>query len=583
MMKTNPTGYVPEKASFQEYLGIFRGIQMPWLFIVLIFAATIATTYAGLGISIFTGDMVDAQGNVPVAQLVSFALGYAVISACTAGRTIFESIASQRINLGLRQKLWRKIIYTKQSCYDADGGETLVSRVTTDCDFASNLLTTLVSLISLAVSMFTYLTQMYATNVTLSNYMLLLIPLSLLIGWGYARLRFLIAQKTQAMLARTTAYLAERTGNLALIKTSNAQAQELRQGEANFQEQYKTQIQTGLMSIFYSALQTLYNIVSILIPFLVGGSFVAAGKLTAGEVVAFYMISTSVGTSFTNVIDSAGAIRQSNGALARVINAMKLPDERSRTGAALDEPDKDLSFVDVTFGYGQADVLHSVSCQIPKRKVTAVIGANGSGKTTLFKLIERLYDPRKGSIRFGEKDAAGYDLRSWRKVFGVVAQGSPLMEGTIRENICYGCERPVSEEELLKVAKKARVYDFVSQLPEGFDTLVAPGGVNFSGGQRQCIAIARAMMCSLDYLLLDEATSNLDAHSERAVLEALEELMRNRTTVIIAHSLSTIRKADHVIVLRDGQVEASGAPKQILEASGNYLSKVMNRKRPEMA
>ena len=239
--------------------------------------------------------------------------------------------------------------------------------------------------------------------------------------------------------------------------------------------------------------------------------------------------------------------------------------------------------MDVTFGYGQADVLHSVSCQIPKRKVTAVIGANGSGKTTLFKLIERLYDPRKGSIRFGEKDAAGYDLRSWRKVFGVVAQGSPLMEGTIRENICYGCERPVSEEELLKVAKKARVYDFVSQLPEGFDTLVAPGGVNFSGGQRQCIAIARAMMCSLDYLLLDEATSNLDAHSERAVLEALEELMRNRTTVIIAHSLSTIRKADHVIVLRDGQVEASGAPKQILEASGNYLSKVMNRKRPEMA
>ena len=155
--------------------------------------------------------------------------------------------------------------------------------------------------------------------------------------------------------------------------------------------------------------------------------------------------------------------------------------------------------------------------------------------------------------------------------------------GLIRENICYGCQRPVSEEELIKVARKARVYDFVSKLPEGFDTLVSPGGANFSGGQRQCIAIARAMMCAPDYLLLDEATSNLDAHSERAVMEALEELMRGRTTVIIAHSLATIRRADHVIVLREGQVEASGSPRQILEASGNYLSKVMNRKRPNMA
>ncbi|MDE6881317.1 MAG: ABC transporter ATP-binding protein/permease [Oscillospiraceae bacterium] len=580
-MKKNTAGYAPEKAPFQEYLRIFKGIKMPWLFIFLIFAATIATTYAGLGISMFTGDMVDAQGNVPVAQLVSFALGYAVMSACTAGRTIFEQIASERINLGLRQKLWRKIVYTKQSCYDADGGESLVSRVTTDCDFASKLLTTVVSLLSLAVSMFTYLTQMYAMNVALSNYMLLFIPLSILIGWGFAKLKFLIAQRTQAMLARTTAYLAERTSNLALIKTSNAQTQELRQGEANFQEQFKTQIQTGLMGAFSSALQTLFNIVSVLIPFLVGGGLVAAGKLTAGEVVAFYMISSTVGGSFTNVIFDVGTIRQSNGALARVINAMKLPDEQNASGSTIDEPDQDLSFVDVEFGYGEADVLRRVSCRIPKGQVTAVIGSNGSGKSTMFKLIERLYDPRKGSIRFGEKDVGSFDLHAWRKAFAMVAQGSPLMEGTVRENICYGCERPVSEDELIKVAKQARVYDFVSKLPQGFSTPVTAGGANFSGGQRQCIAIARAMMCSPDYLLLDEATSNLDAHSERAVMEALEELMRNRTTIVIAHSLSAIRRADHVIVLRDGQVEASGSPKQILEASGNYLTKVMGRKGPQ--
>lgn len=582
-MKENRLSYTPEKASFREYLGIFKGIKMPWLFIVLIFAATIGSTVAAMSLSFFTGDMVDAQGNVPTGQLASFAVGYAAMGLCAALNVIFEGVASERINLGLREKLWRKIIYTKQSCYDADGGEGLVSRVTTDCDYASRLLTTVIGLLSIAMSMVMMVGTMYGMNVTLSNYMLLLIPLSLVIGWGYARLKFLIAQKTQAMLARTTAYLAERTADLALVKTANAQAREAAQGEANFREQYVMQIQTGLMSAFYSALQTLYSIVSIVIPFAVGAGLVAAGKLTAGEVIAFYGISTSVGTYFTNVIDSVGTVRQANGALARVINTMKLPDEQGDQGRSMDQPDEDISFADVEFSYGGEPVLKNVSCLIPKHKVTAVIGANGSGKSTMFKLIQRLYDPGKGTVRFGETDASEYSLSAWRKTFGVVAQGSPLMEGTIRDNICYGCERPVSEDELVKAAKQARVYDFVSKLPDGFDTVVTSGGQNFSGGQRQCIAIARAMMCSPDYLLLDEATSNLDASSERAVMEALQELMRDRTTVIIAHSLSAIRKADHVIVLREGQVEASGSPKQILEDSGNYLSKVMARKRPDPA
>ena len=223
-MKKQHVDYRPEKARFGEYLAMFRGIKMPWLFIILIFVATVCSTFAALNISMFTGDMVDANGRVPAAQLAAFALSYLLVGLCTAGSAIFQGVASERINLGLREKLWRKIIYTQQSCYDADGGETLVSRVTTDCDYASKLLTTIVGLVSLAFSMATYLTQMYAMNVTLSNYMLLLIPFSALIGWGYAKLRFLIAQKTQAMLARTTTYLVERTANLPLIKTANAKS-----------------------------------------------------------------------------------------------------------------------------------------------------------------------------------------------------------------------------------------------------------------------------------------------------------------------------------------------------------------------
>ena len=577
-MKQTKTAERSEKTGILAYFRAMKGVQIPWVLLVLIFAASMGSTYAGMNISFFTGDMVDARGNVPTQQLVNYGLSYVGLGLAAAAGYVFTAIAAEKINLGIRTKLWRKIMYTKQSCYDADGGEALVSRVTTDCDFASKLITTIVSMLSLFVSLGIYISRMYQINATISSAMLLLIPVSVLTGWLYARLKFLIARKNQAMLSRTTTYLVERTKSLSLIKTANAQNAEIANGRENFREQYHMQIKSGLMNVFYSALQTGVNILSILIPFVVGAKLVSAGVLKVGMVIAFYTIATTVGVEVTNVIDSVGTIRQANGAMSRVISALELPDEEAAAGMTMDVPDQDIRFEEVDFRYGEKEVLHKITCTVPRNKITAVVGTNGSGKSTLFKLIERLYDPCTGRMCFGDTDAKEFDLHAWRKAFCLVAQGAPLMEGTVRENICYGCQRPVTEEELVRVAKQARVYDFVSQLPEGFETLVAPGGTNFSGGQRQCIAIARAMMNNPDYLLLDEATCSLDAASERLVMEALEELMEGRTTVIIAHSLATIRKADHVIVLRDGAVEDSGAPAKILRSANNYLSKVMGRR-----
>ncbi len=576
-MKKEET-YRPERATIKEYIGIFKGIRIPWLMYLMMIVCTVAMTLVSINMAYFTGDAVDAQGNVPTAQLVSYAVGYFALGGISALSTIFSGVANERVNLGLRQKLWRKIIYTKQNCYDKDGGETLVSRVTTDCDYASSLFTVLVDMLTMLLSVGMYLSQMYQLNRVLANSMLILIPLSILIGIVYSRMKYFIAQKMQAMLANSTSYLIERTRNLALVKTANAQQTEVEIGEEKFQQQYEMQIKNSMMYTLYGALQRVYSIISIAIPFAVGAALVASGKITAGEVIVFYQIAGTVGTSYTNIIDFVGTVRQSHGALVRVINAMKLPDEQDATGKSMDEPDADLTFEKVSFAYDAEPVLKEIVCTVPKHQVTAIIGANGSGKSTLFKLMERLYDPDTGVMRFGETDAREYDVHSWRKAFAVVAQDSPLMEGTIRENICYGCDRTVTEEEMIQVAKLTNVYDFVSKLPDGFDTRVVSGGQNFSGGQRQCIAIARAMMCNPDYLLLDEATSNLDVKGERQVMEALDQLMQGRTTVIIAHSLETIRKANHVIILQNGSVENSGSPKMILEQSDSYLNKVMNRR-----
>lgn len=566
-----------QKVTIKDHLWVLKDIKIPVLFLLLIFVFHLISTYASMELSMFAGTAVDAQGNVPTKELLAYCTSFLIIGLAAAANYILGAFASERVNLGIRTKLWRKIMYAKQSCYDSDGGESLVSRVTADCDYASKLLTLAVDLLSIVLSLGLYIGKLYKLNVKMANAMMILIPISALFGWVYAKLRFVIAQKNQAMLAGTTTYLAERTHNLNLIKTSNAQQQERDNGVQHFQEQYKTQIKTGLMSNFYTAMQWLFSILSLLIPFLVGGALVKDKVIRAGVVIAFYSLASTTGTTATNVIDGIGSIRQANGALSRVISVLRLPDERNETGATMDVPDQDIRISNIGFAYGQKRVLDGVCCIIPKKKITAVIGSNGSGKTTLIKLLDRLNEPDEGVICFGVQDASTFDIHEWRKAFCLVAQDCPLIEGTIRENICYGCERSIDEEDLITVAKQARCYDFVSKLPLGFDSPVAQGGSNLSGGQRQCIAIARAIMNDPDYLLLDEATSNLDAQSERMVMEALQELMKGRTTVIISHSLATIRNADHVIVLNNGTVEQTGTPAEILAQTDNYLCKVIQR------
>lgn len=583
----NHTGsaYQSEKVSLREYLKILKSVKLPgkyWLLTILYFVANFAMIPVSLLISTFSAQMIGADGQIPTKQLTSFVIGYVLIGVLTSLNFIFLGVVSERINYGMRSNLWKRIIHTKQSCYDKDNGETLVSRVTTDCDYASKLYSTVIYLITSIASSAGYVVSMFALSVKLSVYMMILIPVTVLIGVGYSKLMYLVANKKQAMLARSTTYLIERTHDLKLVKMSNTQDMEAENGKAFFEDQYKMQIQTGLMSAFYAALQTVFNIVSIAVPFVVGAVLVKNGQMEAAEVVAFYAISSSVGTFLTNLIQYAGDVKQANGALARVTKAMELPVEDTSEGRDLDCPDGDIVFDHVIFGYEEGNpVLNDISCTIPKKKVTAIVGANGSGKSTMFKLFERLYEPQSGTIHFGKQDAKSFRLDAWRKAVGTVSQGSPLLEGSIRENMCYGCERDVTKEGFLAVARASHVADFAEKLPDGYDTVLSAGGENLSGGQRQCIAIARAMMYSPDYLLLDEATSNLDAKKEHAVWDALSQLMKERTTVIIAHSLATIKNADHVIVLADGGVQAAGTPQEILTVSDNYLEKIMNRTKYE--
>ena len=572
------TGYRADNVSLRQCLSIFNGLQMPWPLMVLGLLIVLAGSYATLQVSDFSGEIVDASGAVPVQEIVIYVITSLAVVVCNTAGIFCSQLAGEKINYRLRQKLWRKIIATKQAYYDLDGGEGMVSRVTADCDYASKFYITVVYIGSLTISTTMYVVGLYQINVKMANYVLIFIPVSILLGAGYTVLRFLAARRMQAMLAGTTAYLVERTKDLPLIKTSNAQNKEIAEGKLHFKAQYDAQIRYGMVTAVANVIDSLMQMVAIAVPFLVGAYFVSEGILTIGAVITFNTLFGNVRGVFNKLIVYAGDFKEANGALARITKFFDTEEEKTDEGTALlPEDQENITFERVDFGYTDQKVIKEFSCTIPKNKVTAIVGNNGSGKTTVFKLLSRLYEPDQGMILFGDNNCAEYSLHAWRKKVCLIAQGSPMMAGTIRENICYGRTEPVSEDELVRIARLSHVYDFIQELPNGFDTVVAAGGANFSGGQRQCIAIARAMMSNADYILLDEATSNLDAKRENDVLEALNTLMKDRTTVIIAHSLTTIRNADHVIVVNNGSVELEGSPAYILQQTDNYLAKMMAR------
>lgn len=236
----------------------------------------------------------------------------------------------------------------------------------------------------------------------------------------------------------------------------------------------------------------------------------------------------------------------------------------------LEQSSGDITFNNVTFSYDDRKVLQNINFVIPKGKVTAIVGPSGGGKTTILSLIGRFYDPDVGQIVLGHTPADKIHLDEWRDNLSYVSQGSPLLSGTIKENIIYGSTENISDEDIYDAAKDANALECIEKFPEGFHTEVGEMGSKLSGGQRQRIAIARAIIKNPKYLLLDETTSSLDAQTASTIQEGLERLMVNRTTIVVAHNLRTVQNADQILVLDEGKVNGIGTHKQLLETSALY-------------
>lgn len=555
-----------QKKPFDTFRIVLRGVRIPWLLVLISLTASSLTANAMVKSATITAQVVDASGNLKTSEVISYivyTLGGGLLSVLG---TYTNSLMTEKINLGVREKLWAKMLRIPLSFYDKESGETLVSRVTNDCDRASGFMGVVIMLISSLYGLVLAIQSMYSFSATLTLWCLVLVPV-ISIGVSLSgRLVFRMISNYYAARSQVTTYLLERVKNLRLVRSSNMEENETREGKYQFRNLFRTCIRYTLSDSLMTSFMGLTPIGLIIITFIIGGIKIASGELTPGVVIGFFGVSGMASVRISVLITVYGNYAETSGVVQKISTVLNA-EEESNEGRPMDLPDADIVLENVQFAYGDKPVLKGVSCVIPKKRITAIIGNNGAGKSTLFKLLEKMYEPSSGRILFGDVPLATFDPVAWRRAFALVSQDRPLLSGTIRENMTYGCNRSVSDEELRGAAKQANILELIESLPDGFDTHVEPGGSNFSGGQRQCIAIARAIMRNPDYLLLDEATSNMDAQSERLVSEALANLMRGRTTIMIAHNLSAISCADYIIVLQDGKVDACGTPEEAAKAS----------------
>lgn len=555
-----------KKKYFSTLLTVYQDVNIPWVLVFFSIVASFLVANAMVKSAFITAQVVDSSGNLNGNELVDFVVFTMAGSLLSVLAMFLNNLITEKINLDVRAKVWKKMLKLPLSYYDKESGETLVSRITTDCDKASGFIGVLIMTSSSLYGFVIAVKSMYSFSAELTLWSIVLVPI---VGIGVVlsgRLMCTLVSKYYYSRAATTTYLLERVKNFRLVRSSNMIDEEAKQGNKLIHNLFSTFVKYTLSESLMTSFMGFTPIGLIIITFIIGGIKIAAKDMSVGTVIGFYSVSTLASVRISALITVYGDFASTNGVFEKITQVLNAEEENDN-GRPMDLPDEDIRLKDVTFGYTDKKILKGVNAVIPKNKITAVIGNNGAGKTTFFKLLERMYEPESGEIFFGDVAIKDIHPVSWRRSFALVSQDRPLLSGTIRDNITYGCNRNVTEEEMIKVAQQANLSELIQSLPDGFETRVEPNGSNFSGGQRQCIAIARAIMRNPDYLLLDEATSNLDAKSEQVVTSALSNLMKDRTTIMIAHSLSVISKADHIIVLNNGTTEACGTPEEVAQAS----------------
>ncbi len=559
------------KETTSRFLSIFRQIRMPAGLLALAAAFALLRYWLALHAAEMSAEVIDASGHMEGSELMSYVTAMALIAIAASMKTLFSGRAAEKINLELRLKIWDHLL-RKEEDSDREEGEALVSRISTDCDYAGKYFTVILNSLTAAIGAAVILVKLFQTDSRIALAVLIIIPLSILAGRIYGKMLYSIGVRFQEAVAETTGYLIERSSFLDQIRVSNMQEEELEEGLEHFEEIHEMEMELGYTKAGITVIVKLLGFVTAAVVFALGGKLVHDGTLSTGVVVMLYTLSQSIASECAELIENFGSIERAEGSLERVAEILAEPEEDSRAGIILESGDAVITLKDLSFSYGEKQVLEHVNCTIPMNQVTVIVG--GSGKSTLLKLIAGRLKAEKGEILYGEHEINSISRKSLRERTAFIEKDARLLEGTLRENLLYGMEESVSDEKLNVVLEQTNLSEKVGRLKNGLDSRVAPAGRNFSPGECQRISLARAVVRNPEYLFMDEAESSLDDANRKTMMKAAHNIMKERTTVMITKEKPELLNADHMIVLKDKTVYLEGKPFDIMEKDKeirNYL------------
>jgi ATP-binding cassette subfamily B protein len=518
-----------------------------------------------------------ATGDMPLIVRTSLLMiGASVLSAAfMVGNTIFAVRTARSFEADLRESIFKKIqTFSFGNLDDFTTGQ-LLTRLTSDINQIHMIVLMVLRMFTRAPLMFIgSVSIMFATNSQLASIMFALLPLTIVLVAIFVRIVQPLFTRVQERLEYMNQVLQENLSGIRVVKSFVRRDHENRRFEETNVELYGTSLRvTQLLSVFFPIIMALLNLGTVAIIYY-GGLQVFAGTASVGQIMAFinYLFSTMFPVLMLSMM--AGQVSAANASSRRIMQVLDSePEVQDKPDAiALDEMKGRVVFEDVVFSYrddGGDPVLTDVSFAAEPGETVAILGSTGSGKSSLINLIPRFYDVSGGRVTIDGVDVRDLRMDDLRRHMGISLQEAVLFSGTIRDNIRYG--RPnASDEEVVAAAKAAQAHEFITGFPEGYDTMVGQRGVNLSGGQKQRVAIARALLVRPMILILDDSTSAVDVETEALIEEALEELMKDRTSFVIAQRISTVLKADKIIVLDDGQVAAEGNHDTLMETSPIY-------------
>jgi ATP-binding cassette subfamily B protein len=563
-------------------LGQLFGFLRPYAPVVIAAAlALLVAAAAVLGFGVVLQRVVDDGLNTGSAEalneaLLLFLLVVSVMTVSVAARVYLVTWIGERVVADVRKAVFAKVLLLEPAFFEVMRTGEVISRVTTDTSLLQVVVgSTLAIAVRNALLISGGLVMLFITSGKLALLVMLGVPLAVIPLWLLGHRVRNRSRITQDRIADIGAFIDEVLYGIQTVQAFCHEAIDRRRYGDQVEAAFQAAIARTRVSALLTALVMLFTFIAISVVLWVGGHDVLAGRMSGGQLSAFVFYALLVAGSVSALSEVAGELLRAAGATERLLELLNTQPVISPPVApvALPEPPHGkLELSNVTFCYPsrpETKALNQLSLTLQPGQKVALVGPSGAGKSTLLQLLLRFHDPQTGSICFDGIDIREVDPRELRRRMALVPQDPVIFGANAWDNIRYGLDA-VHEADIRHAAEAAHAAEFLDQLPQGFATFLGERGVRLSGGQRQRIAIARAILRNPAVLLLDEATSSLDAESERLVQEALEHLMETRTTLIIAHRLATVRKVDHILVLDQGRIVASGTHDELIVQQGLY-------------